>query len=246
MSAVQSVERAFSIIGCLASGTSGVSDIADRADLPKSTVSRLLETLVDLGVVEQTSPGGGYRLGRYLHELATAALPNRTLIESARPHLTGLVSATGEASGLSILDGTDVLYLDQAHSQADIQVRNWTGERIRPHLVSSGLVLLAFGDPEAIASALTGPLQAATARSTTDLSMLHERLDSAREAGYAWAIDELSEGLSSVAAPVRNHAGVAIAALHVHGPTFRFPGSQPDVVAARVVAAANRLAETLR
>jgi IclR family transcriptional regulator, acetate operon repressor len=246
MSAVQSVERAFSIIGCLASGTTGVSEIAERVALPKSTVSRLLVTLVELGVVEQTGPGGGYRLGPYLYELASNANPVPSLLAHARPHLTELVGAIEESAGLSILDGHDVLYLDQVNATGNIQVRDWTNERVKAHVVSSGLVLLAWGAPETVDDLLSEPLTAMTSKSMTDPVLFRERLATVRHAGYAWVVDELSDGLSSVAAPVFDSSGRAIAAVHVHGPSFRFPGSQAAFVNSKVRSTADRIASALR
>ena len=73
-------------------------------------------------------------------EIAAAVLPGRSLIAAVRPHLHVLVKATGEAAGLSIADGFDMLYLDQVDADNQVQIRDWTGERLaRPHrLVRSG------------------------------------------------------------------------------------------------------------
>ena len=245
MTAVQSVERAFSVIGCLAGGPAGVSEIADRVTLPKSTVSRLLVTLVDLGVVEQTSPGGAYRLGNYMHELAHAAQPTKRLIDLARPHLAELVASTHEAAGLSVHENELILYLDQVNAQGDVQVRDWTGERLAPHLVSSGLVLLAFSGREAIDKYLDKPLASHTPNSMTDPTKLRERLERVRHDGFDWVIDEFQVGVSSVAAPVRDGRGQVVAAIHLHGPTFRFPGSSGRQYEARVVNTAERLSKQI-
>jgi DNA-binding transcriptional ArsR family regulator len=99
MSSVQSVERAFTVLRCLAGGPAGVSQIADRVGLPKSTVSRLLSTLQMLGAVEQVSAGGAYRVGETIVALASAALPGRSLADIARPHVQDLVTA-GLAGGV--------------------------------------------------------------------------------------------------------------------------------------------------
>ncbi len=245
MSAVQSVERAFAIISCLAAGPAGVSDIAERVGLPKSTVSRLLVTLVELGVVEQSGPGAGYRLGAYLQTLASTAQPTRRLVDVARPHLVELMNAVGETAGLSVLDGDEVLYLDQVSAQSEIQVRDWTGERVKAHLVSSGLVLLADSGAAAIDRYLAVPLIRQTERTMTDPVALRRRLDAVRSDGAAWVIDELIDGLSSVAAPLRDAKGRAIGALHVHGPSFRFPGARSTVITTKVRSAAERISAAL-
>ena len=245
MTAVQSVERAFAIISCLAAGPAGVSDIAERVGLPKSTVSRLLVTLVDLGVVEQSAPGSGYRLGAYLQTLAGTAQPTGRLVDIVRPHLFELVNAVGESAGLSVLDGADVLYLDQVSAQSEIQVRDWTGERVKAHLVSSGLVLLAESSPAVIDRYLAVPLVRQTERTMTDPVALRLRLESVRAEGAAWVIDELIDGLSSVAAPLRDISGRVIGAIHVHGPSFRFPGAKTAAITAKVRSAAERVSNAL-
>ena len=245
MTAVQSVERAFAVISCLAAGPAGVSDIAERVGLPKSTVSRLLVTLVDLGVVEQSAPGSGYRLGAYLQTLAGTAQPIRRLVDVARPHLVELVKAVGESAGLSVLDGSDVLYLDQVSAQSEIQVRDWTGERVKAHLVSSGLVLLAESSQTAIDRYLEVPLVRQTERTMTDPVALRRRLDAVRTEGAVWVIDELIDGLSSVAAPLRDSGGRVIGAIHVHGPSFRFPGAKTAAITSKVRSAAERISAAL-
>ncbi len=245
MTAVQSVERAFAIISCLAAGPAGVSDIAERVGLPKSTVSRLLVTLVDLGVVEQSTPGSGYRLGAYLQTLAGTAQPTRRLVDFARPHLVELVNAVGESAGLSVLDGGEVLYLDQVSAQSEIQVRDWTGERVKAHLVSSGLVLLAESAAAAIDRYLAAPLVRQTERTMTDPVALRRRLEAVQADGAAWVIDELIDGLSSVAAPLRDASGRVIGAIHVHGPSFRFPGAKTASITTKVRSAAERISAAL-
>ena len=126
MTTVQSIDRAFGVLRALAAGPAGVTDIADRVGLPKSTVSRMLSTLEELGAVEQVSVGGEYRIGWAMIELAAAARPGRSLISLARPHLVELARVTGEAAGISIPDGTDMLYLDQLTPNSELQVRDWT------------------------------------------------------------------------------------------------------------------------
>ena len=84
MSTVQSIDRAFAVLRSLASGPAGVSEIAERVTLPKSTVSRLLSTLEELGAVEQVTAGGEYRIGWTMIELSAAARPGRSLISLAR------------------------------------------------------------------------------------------------------------------------------------------------------------------
>ena len=179
MSSVQSVERAFAVLRCLASGPAGVSEVAERSGLPKSTVSRLLSTLNELGAVDQQGVGGDYRIGGLVAELASAAQPGRSLVAIARPHLVQLTEVLGEATGLSVLDGHEVHYLDHVESDNPVQVRDWTGERLSAHLVSSGFVLLAGAPPSALDEFLARPLPRATAKTMTDPELIRKRVDEA-------------------------------------------------------------------
>ena len=225
MSTVQSIDRAFGVLRALGGGPAGVTEIADRVGLPKSTVSRLLSTLEELGAVEQVSVGGEYRIGWAMTELAAAARPGRSLISLARPQLAELARLTGEAAGLSIPDGADMLYLDQLTPDSELQVRDWTGHRIPMYAVPSGQVVLAADEAAAqrVAAAVLSPF---TPHTITDHELLTRRLAVVRRDGYAWAFQEFATGLNSLAAPVHGVDGRVVAALHVYGPASRFPGTR--------------------
>lgn len=246
MSTVQSVERAFAVLRALSGGPVGVSDVAARTDLPKSTVSRLLSTLVELGAVEQSGVLGVYGLGELIIDLSASASPGRNLISLARPFLVDLVDEIGEAAGLGMLEGLQVHYYDQVDGDHEVQVRDWTGESVDAHVVSSGLVLMAFAFDDVREEFVNGPLEPWTKKSVTDRALLSYRLDEIRREGFAWTYEEMSEGLNSVAAPIFNPAGTAIAAVHAHGPAYRFP--PPDAaaaIAAAVITAARRISDRL-
>jgi DNA-binding IclR family transcriptional regulator len=242
MSSVQSVERAFAVLRCLADGPAGVTELAERAALPKSTVSRLLSTLEQTGVVEQVVVGGRYRIGEGMIELAAAAGQGRGLITVVRPHLVELTGELGEATGLSVVEGQRIHYLDQVGSDSAVQVRDWTGDRLPAHVTSSGQVLLAWSQPTVRAAFLLGELEPSTPHSITDPDVLAARLDQVRARGYAWVYEEFAEGLNSVAVPLRDESGAVIAAIHAHGPAFRFPGKRsPHEIGELLAAAADRI-----
>jgi DNA-binding IclR family transcriptional regulator len=242
VSGVQSIERAFSVLRCLSGGAAGVTDVAERVDLPKSTVSRLLATLESLGVVEQSHSGGPYRLGSQLVEIAAAALPGRSLAAAARPHLVELTRLCGEASSVSTLEQRRVLYLDQVESDNAVQVRDWTGARIPLHVVSSGLAMLAFAEPNFVNRYLDRPLERFTENSRVEHGDVRSRLARILTDGWCWVVDEYEHGISSVAAPIRDQSGVVVAAVHAHGPTYRFPGERSaDEIAELVVNTARRI-----
>lgn len=247
MSRVQSIERAFAVLGALADGPVGVTEVADRVELPKSTVARLLRSLQREGAVEQLPGDTRYRLGSTIATLAAGLAPIRSIVTLARPHLVDLAAAVGEAAGLAIPDGATVHYVDQVDTPNEVQVRDWTGTRVPLHAVPSGQVILAHLPPAALERFLAGPLERFTARTLTDPAALRERLRRIRLDGYAWVREEFADGLNSVAAAITDQAGEAVAAVHVHGPSYRFPRPGSDEkVGARVLAAAGRISARIR
>ena len=247
MSSVQSIRRAFAVLGALGDGPLGVTDVADRSGLPKSTAARLLATLSEEGAVEQVPGDSAYRLGPRLVALAGGLSFNRSLAAIARPILVELAAASHEAAGLGVSDGDAVHYIDQVDTPNPVVVRDWTGARAPLHAVSSGQILLAFRTPGAIDRYVAGDLEGFTPRTLTDPDAVRERLREVRRQGYAWALEEFDPGISSVAAPIADDSGEVIAAVHVHGPSYRFPDPERmPALADLVVGAAARIAAGLR
>ena len=247
MSRVQSIERAFAVLAALGDGPIGVTDVAARVGIPKSTAARMLGALAKEGAVEQIPGDTRYRLGPRLGSLATGARPTRRLVAIAHPFLVELAGQTGEATGLSVPEGPTMHYVDQVESPNPVQVRDWTGARIPMHAVSSGQVFLAFFPPPAISRFLATPLERFTENTITDASGLLARLRDVRRQGYSWVREEFALGITSVAAPVADADGEVVAAVHVHGPSYRFPPRGADeVVAAATVEAAAAIGARLR
>ncbi len=238
MSFVQSVDRAFALLRAVAVAPAGISELSRRLDLPTSTVARLLSTLEAVGAVIRLDGESSYTVGPLVDELAGGPTPVQRLITVARPHMESLGAEIGEAVGLAVPAGYDVHYVSQVECQNPVQVRDWTGERIPMHVVSSGQALLATWPDEAIVRYARRPLEPFTPTSLATGEALVKRLRQVRETGISWTIEEFAEGISSVGAVVRDMTGVAVAAIHVHGPTFRFPveGSAGEVANALMAA----------
>ncbi|MFM7717966.1 MAG: IclR family transcriptional regulator, partial [Actinomycetota bacterium] len=216
---VQSVERAFRVLAQVARGRSGVTEIAEALGLPKSTVARMLASLESIGAIERD--GDRYRVGAQLASIAATVSREQDLVELARPDLLALVADLGEDVGVGLPDGPRVHYVAQESAANDVRVRNWTGTRAPLHTTSSGLVLLAARPDDEIDAYLARPLERLTERTVTDPAAIRERVADIRRRGYAWVREEFADGISSVAAPVRSGDAV-VAAVHAHGPAFRF------------------------
>ena len=142
--AVRSVDRAAALLLALGEcqGEAGVTELARRLGLHKSTASRLLATLQKRGLVEQDHETGKYRLGLVVIRLAERAERTLDLRGIALPELERLARLTHETTGLGILDGDTLLAVAQVDGPNLVAVGDWTGRATPLHCVASGKVLL--------------------------------------------------------------------------------------------------------
>jgi DNA-binding IclR family transcriptional regulator len=240
--AVRSVDRAASLLLALgdSQGEAGVTELARRLGLHKSTASRLLATLQRRGLVEQDGETGKYRLGLVVIRLAERAERTLDLRSLALPELERLARLTHETAGLGVLEADQVIFVAQADGPSLIAVGDWTGRASTLHANASGKVLLASLAEREVLRIVRRGLTRYTDRTITDLEPLLEDLARARRRGYATAISELESGLTAVAAPVFDARGQVLAAVEVWGPAFRLaPRRLPELAAqARETAAA--------
>jgi DNA-binding IclR family transcriptional regulator len=244
---VQSVDRAFAVLRQVASEPGGISDIARAVTLPVSTVARLLATLESLGAVVRIGDTGTYAIGCGIRDLADAMDTGEALVTRARPVLAELVAQTRETCGISVLEGNEVVYLEHVETTNEVTLRDWTGARLPLHVVSSGLVLLAAQDDDVVSAYVQRPLERPTDRAVAETTKIRRRLARVKAQGYVWTKGEFDDGINSVAAPVVDANGVTVAALHCHGPSYRFPGTvDTDIITAFVIDAAHKLSASIR
>jgi IclR family transcriptional regulator, KDG regulon repressor len=200
----------------------GVSELARRLGLGKSTVHRMLTTLVAEGLIEQNPRTGGYRLGIVMFELGEAVRVHMDLHAAVGPVLGELRARTGESSQVGVLDGHEVVYVDRLESAHSLRLFTETGRRVPVHCTSSGKVLLAHL-PEARRQAVlrAAPFTPLTPHTITSRSQFSAELDRVRRRGWAEAINEREIGVASIAAPVRGVSGEVVAAISIGVPLAR-------------------------
>jgi IclR family transcriptional regulator, KDG regulon repressor len=224
----------------------GVSELARRLGLGKSTVHRLLTTLVGEGLIERDPRTGGYRLGLVVFELGEAVRVHLDLHAAAGPVLASLREQTGESSQVGVLDGHEVVYVDRLESSQSLRLFTETGRRVPVHCTSSGKVLLAALDPAGLARVLaTAPLDRLTDQTITDPAGFAAELDRVRRRGWAEAVNERELGVASVAAPVRDARGTVIAAISIGAPTVRLGKLQRRDMGAVIVEAGEAVSRRL-
>src|SRR6266852_43210 len=156
-----------------------------------------------------------------------------------------LARQVGETVTLDVLDGEEIVPVEQASGSTSVMSVNWLGTRSPAHCAASGKVILAFG-PEAVRSRfLARPLERRTPRTIVDRAQLESQLDTTLSEGYARTTEELEVGLSAIAAPVRAPSGDVVAALDVSGPAHRFGDDSLVEMVARTREAADDLSRRL-
>lgn len=198
----------------------GVSELARRLGTGKSTVHRMLTTLLAEGFVAKTHDDR-YRLGFRLYELGQLVVHTTELREVAHPILERLRNESAETAHLAVLDGTEVVYLERFESQATLRLFGRLGRRMPAHATSSGKAILAHSPPEVVDQLIAGGLRRLGPRTLTSRGVFQQALDDVRRLGYAVSFEESEPGVASVGAPVFGHDGGAIAAVSVAGPNLR-------------------------
>lgn len=218
-----------------------VSEIARRLGRERSQVSRMLKVLAASGLLEQDPETRVYRLGWRTYHLASRAGDQR-LIAAVRPAMRDLVARTRETALVSVIQGNRSFTVARERSPQSVQAGGWVGRASPLHSCASGRTLM-LGMPDDDVATLVrgdiggpglGPLAPRTMRSVLD------RLAGERRRGYAVAIDELEDGLTSIGAPITDGTGRVLAAINVSGPTSRV-ARHVDEIAAQLLLVARHV-----
>ncbi len=224
---IATVERAADVLLHFASVTShdlGVTEIAEGLGMPKAAVHRVLASLRGRGLVELDPRTHRYSLGVAAMRLGLAYLDRIDVRAMARPELVNLCARTRETATLSVpLGSRSRIYVDQVLPDREVIMSVTQGEPYALHAGASSRALLAFQPAERIDAYLEqSELTRMTPDTIVDIRSLRADLAQIREQGWALSHGERKEGAASVAAPVRNHDGHAIAVVSVCGPAERF------------------------
>lgn len=199
----------------------GVSELAKRLGLAKSTVHRLASTLVRERILERGPRDGKYRLGLVLFELGALVRRKMDVSAEARPQLKALMERTGETVHLAVLDDFSVLYVNRIESRRAIRMGFGLGVRAPLHCTALGKALLAFQPEAVIDEVIAHGLPSRTVNTITGSQAFRQELAGVRARGFAIEDEEIEAGLRSIATAVRNDAGDVVAAIGIAGPAHR-------------------------
>jgi DNA-binding IclR family transcriptional regulator len=223
----------------------GVSSLAKRLGIAKSTVHRLAVTLVAEGILEQNPENEKYRLGITLFRLGALVRQRMNLSNEAKPYLVELREQTGETVHLAILHQGQIMYVYNLESRQAVRARSDVGVRKPAYCTAEGLAMLAFQSEEVIAEVIEGGLVRRTPHTNTDPARLRSILREIRTSGYAIENEESEIGMRCIAAPVRDATGAVVAAVGVAGPSQRLSRKAIGGIAPNVVRTARSISARL-
>lgn len=213
---VQSFARGLSVIRSFSAEAPAqtLSDVAARTGLSRATARRFLHTLTDLGYAVNVD--SRFQLTPRVLELGTSYLSALTLPAIAQPRLEVLSRQVGESSSMSVLEGTDIIYVSRVPVRRIMTVNITIGTKFPAYATSMGRVLLAgLSEAELEETLAASPPQQLTTRSLPTVQEVREEVAATRERGWALVDQELEPGLRSLAAPITGPDGEVVAAINI-------------------------------
>lgn len=226
-----------------------LADLAQRAMTSKTTAHRLLQTMMELGYVEQDAETEKYGLTLKLFSLGARSLNEQAdLLRVADQAMGRLSRATGESVNLGILDDRDqkVVYIHKYDSVFSLSMKSTLGLRNPLHSTSLGKALLAWRAPDEIRERLAKmEFPKLAPRTITDPDVFFAQLHEIQAQGFAEEVEESEAGVRCMATPIFNHLGRPIAAMSISFPLFRFDEARKGDYVALLTGAGRFASETL-
>jgi IclR family pca regulon transcriptional regulator len=197
-----------------------LSEVAAASGLTRAGARRILLTLHTLGYV--ATDGKFFSLTPRILDLGFAYLSSMPIWNRAEPVMEALVQQVQESCSAAVLDATDIVYVLRVPTHKIMRINLGVGSRLPAYCTSMGRMLLsALEEDELRARLAASPLEAFTRHTLTDVEALLAKVAQARRQGWCLVNQELEEGLISIAAPIVDRSGRAVAALNISGQANR-------------------------
>lgn len=218
---VKSVSYAVEILEILAELHAGLSlvQLANRFEISKNKVFRLMSTLCETGLVERDPETGVYRLGACSVALGQKFLMNSSVVNYAHPIIEQLARKHGEAVYMSVIREEEVLFLDMVDCDQQVKAASLLGRRFPFFTNAAGKVMKALDSRDMLERIFNR--RGRKRVEAPDLGVLASELEEIRSKGVAVDSDGLGDGVISVAVAVRDYAGKVVCAITLIGPSFR-------------------------
>jgi IclR family KDG regulon transcriptional repressor len=240
-SVLQSVRNGLRILQLFTSESPvwGLTEIANKLQLNKSTVSRLVTDLVAEGFLQKEEKK--YSLGFSLLSMSGVITSHLEIHRESKDILKKLVADLGETAHIAILEGNEITYVHKIECQNPVRLLSSIGKKNPVSCTSAGKVLLAYKSNDRINSLIEAGLQQMGPNSVTDSDQLKAQLIQIKEQGYSICINEMHEDVVSIAASVRDYTGDVVAAVSVVGTRERIHDQKIHQFVETIIEAANEV-----
>ncbi len=230
---VAAVQEALSLLMLVSAKPGlGVTELAKLTGNTKPRTYRLLATLENSGFVRRVSGQLSYQLGYATLTLGLAAQRQVDLAHIVQAHFQTLGARFNENLQLLLRDGLESVTIAIWDSTHELRIHHEVGRRRPLNAGASGKVLLAWAEPELLATALGDHLPRFTPQTLSDPAALRAQLEAIRAAGYAVSQSEVTADVVAIAAPVRDATGRVVASLSMSLPQSRAPRSLDELALA--------------
>lgn len=246
---IESLSRGLSILSVLAesSAPASLTELARKLQLSKSTMQRMTNTLQRMGYLSRNPETKRFELGPKVVFLGFSVLRNFDLGRLSLPYLQEVSREVGECVSLGILDGPEIVYIARIKTKHLLNLNLQVGSRVPTYSSSMGKAIIAFLFEDRLKEILKDvELTEATPYSIKSKKDLLKQLQLVKKRGFSINNEEISIGVRSVAAPVRDYTGDVIAAVNIAAPSSRVPlNILETLLADKVMETASRISAIL-
>lgn len=245
MSNFQSLERAIDILFAFNKEELYLTaeEIAKKVGLPRVSVYRYLNTLVDRGLLEKDDDSLKFRLGYKLLYFQSLIHYNDVLEKVALPVMTQISKNIKETIHLTIFKNGQGTIIESIESSASVRVAPPLGTPLPVNGGSTLEAIIAFLPANEIDELCNQEFIEFTKNTIMTKPALINKLEKVRQDGYAYSYEEVHDGAWGVAAPIFNRNGRPIASLGISGPIFRLSDSLKELAIEHVLKSSNEITE---
>jgi IclR family transcriptional regulator, KDG regulon repressor len=245
---VQSVDRALTIIKLVSMRKDGlgVTELAEKLQLNKSSIFRILATLAAHGFVEQDGDTKKYKLGYKYLELSAKLLDSIDIRKEAAPFLKELEELSNEVIHLVIYSQREAVYIEKLEGNEPLRMHSQVGKRVSMHCTSAGKVLLAnLPKSEVMEIIKENGLSRHTENTITNEEELFKNLKTIQKNGFGTEIEENELGITCIAAPIFNHLGDVTGAVSISATSMRMSEERIDSLKYKLMEVGMKISERL-
>jgi DNA-binding IclR family transcriptional regulator len=218
---MSSLEDAISILSCFSLEEPSLTqaDLTRRVGRPKATISRVMKTLRDSGILDFEPGRRLYTPGVRLFELGQICRSNQNFLDIVQKRLQSVCAIGGHTGYITVFDGSQLVVLRMVRGTSPLAISAVPGYRTVPHATSNGRAMLALLSDEEWQQRVPDPLPYVSPNSPEDRAALKERIATIRETGRSYSSNETLEGVSSQGIAVRDPDSHEIIGVAISYPT---------------------------